>query len=153
MLDFAYAVHSEIGDRCVGGLIDGVESGKGAVLNSGDIVNITQGKRKEKHAQFYSIYCKTSKARNAVRKSNRSILKSNTNKEIRYKIKLTCDDYPGVLLESVKCIFNNKSDIISSKSYTDNSTAFQEFEILSSHRNLLQEINSLRSVRRVEALE
>lgn len=153
VLDFAYAVHSEIGDRCVGGLIDGVESGKGSILNSGDIVTIIQGNRKEKHARFYSIYCKTSKARSAVRKSNRSILKTGNAKEIRYKVKLTCDDYPGVLLESIKCIFNTKSDIIASKTYTENFVAFQEFEILSNQKNLLQELNSLKSVKRVEALE
>lgn len=154
VLDFAYAVHSEIGARCAGAYIDGVECGKGSVLKSGDIVNIIKNKRKENHAAFYATYCKTSKARSGVRKSNSGALFSkNKNNEVYYHVKLTCEDYPGVLLESIKCLYENKSNILTSSSYTEKLVAYQEFEVTSVNNKLLEELNNLRGVKRVEALE
>jgi GTP pyrophosphokinase len=154
VLDFAYAVHSEVGNRCAGAYIDGVECGKGSVLKSGDIVNIIKSRKKEKHASFYALYCKTSKARSGVRKANEHMLflKSKP-REFYYHTKLTCEDYPGVLLESIKCLYDNKSNIIASSSYSFEGSAYQEFEITSVNSKLLDELNNLRGVKRVEALE
>ena len=45
-LDFAYAVHSDIGDRCIGAKINGVEKPLRTVLRNGDVVEIITGDKR-----------------------------------------------------------------------------------------------------------
>ncbi|MGE0046649.1 MAG: bifunctional (p)ppGpp synthetase/guanosine-3',5'-bis(diphosphate) 3'-pyrophosphohydrolase, partial [Hyphomonadaceae bacterium] len=44
-VDFAYAVHSDVGDRCIGAIVNGEERPLRTPLNNGDVVEIEVGDR------------------------------------------------------------------------------------------------------------
>lgn len=65
-LDFAYAVHSDIGDKCIQAKVNGKIMGITHTLNDGDIVEIITGKN-QKPSQDWLKFIKTSKARIKIR--------------------------------------------------------------------------------------
>src|SRR5690606_5017908 len=69
-LDFAYAVHSDIGDRCVGVKINGVERPLRTVLRNGDVVDVIIGDRAAP-VPGYEALTKTGRAKSAQRRLER----------------------------------------------------------------------------------
>jgi len=69
-LDFAYAVHTDIGDRCVGAKINGVERPLRTGLRNGDVVEIIPGERAAPVPGFEAI-TKTGRAKSAQRRLQR----------------------------------------------------------------------------------
>lgn len=69
-LDFAYHIHSEIGDKAAGARINDRFVGLDERLHNGDIVEIITQKNKKPSARWLSI-AKTSAARHHIRKSLR----------------------------------------------------------------------------------
>ncbi len=68
VLDFAYAVHSDIGNKAVKGKINGVVSTLDKELKSGDIVEIITQNNSKPHERYLS-FVKTSKARAKIREA------------------------------------------------------------------------------------
>ena len=66
-IDFAYAVHTEIGDKCIGCKINGKESPLQSILQNGDEVQIITS-AKPSPSMYWSSIAKTGKARAAVRR-------------------------------------------------------------------------------------
>ena len=66
-IDFAFAVHTDIGFQCLTAKINGQVSPLGTELNSGDYVEITTS-RNQKPKQAWLELVKTSKARHCIRK-------------------------------------------------------------------------------------
>jgi GTP pyrophosphokinase len=66
-LDFAYAVHSDVGNRCQGAKINGRIMPLKTVLKNGDIVEIITAKMHEPKQQWLH-WIKTSKAENHIRR-------------------------------------------------------------------------------------
>jgi GTP diphosphokinase / guanosine-3',5'-bis(diphosphate) 3'-diphosphatase len=66
-IDFAYAVHTEIGDKCIGCKINGKESPLQSILQNGDEVQIITSSKPSPSMYWLSI-AKTGKARAAVRR-------------------------------------------------------------------------------------
>jgi len=66
-IDFAYAVHTEIGDKCIGCKINGKESPLQSILQNGDEVQIVTSS-KPSPSMYWSAIAKTGKARAAVRR-------------------------------------------------------------------------------------
>ncbi|MBY0565003.1 MAG: bifunctional (p)ppGpp synthetase/guanosine-3',5'-bis(diphosphate) 3'-pyrophosphohydrolase [Hyphomonadaceae bacterium] len=69
-LDFAYAVHSDVGDRCTGAKINGVERPLRTALRNGDVVEIIIGDRVAPVPGFEAL-TKTGRAKSAQRKLER----------------------------------------------------------------------------------
>jgi guanosine-3',5'-bis(diphosphate) 3'-pyrophosphohydrolase len=67
VLDFAYAVHSDIGNHATGGKINGKYVGLKTTLNSGDIAEIITNK-KSKPSDKWLEYCVTSSAIGKIRR-------------------------------------------------------------------------------------
>jgi GTP pyrophosphokinase len=67
VIDFAYAVHTDVGNRAVGARVDGVQSSLDAVLRSGQTVEIITGRR-DGPSLAWLEHATTSKARHAVRR-------------------------------------------------------------------------------------
>ena len=66
-IDFAYAVHTKIGDTAIGCEINGKESDLQSILRNGDIVKIITSKNKSPSLHWLPL-TKTGKARAAIRK-------------------------------------------------------------------------------------
>ncbi len=66
-IDFAYAVHTEIGDKCIGCKINGKEYPLQSILQNGDEVQIITSS-KPSPSMYWSAIAKTGKARAAVRR-------------------------------------------------------------------------------------
>lgn len=66
-IDFAYAVHSNIGDNAVGAIINGKKSSLGAELESGDVVEIIVSDKKKAPSRDWLSVVKTASARKKIR--------------------------------------------------------------------------------------
>ncbi|MDQ3102735.1 MAG: bifunctional (p)ppGpp synthetase/guanosine-3',5'-bis(diphosphate) 3'-pyrophosphohydrolase [Actinomycetota bacterium] len=66
-LDFAYAVHTDVGHRCVGSKVNGKLVPLHFELHSGDIVEILTGKRERGPSRDWLGLVHTSRARNKIR--------------------------------------------------------------------------------------
>ncbi|WP_043768740.1 RelA/SpoT family protein [Algiphilus aromaticivorans] len=65
-VDFAYAVHSELGDRCVAARIDGQLEPLSATLQNGQTVEIITARHAQPNAAWLN-FVKTAKARSSIR--------------------------------------------------------------------------------------
>ncbi len=70
-LDFAYAVHTEVGDTAVGVKINGELKPMRTALQNGDVVEVIRGKKREAPADWRSLTV-TGRARSAIRRHIRS---------------------------------------------------------------------------------
>ena len=66
-LDFAYAVHTDIGDSCVGSKINGVQKPLRTALRNGDVIQILRSDNVAPPAQWESMAV-TGRARSAIRR-------------------------------------------------------------------------------------
>jgi GTP pyrophosphokinase len=66
-VDFAYAVHTDVGHRCVGARVNGRMVPLGATLQTGDIVEILTNKSQSGPSRDWLSFAKTSKARSKIR--------------------------------------------------------------------------------------
>jgi GTP pyrophosphokinase len=66
VIDFAYAIHSEVGDRCIGSLIDGRIAALDTPLLSGQRIEILTGQRKGPALEWLD-WAVTSRARSRIR--------------------------------------------------------------------------------------
>lgn len=67
VLDFAYAVHTGVGDICTGGRVNGTFTSIRHVLRTGDVIEIITAKNQHPTRSWLKI-AKTSKAKNKIRK-------------------------------------------------------------------------------------
>ena len=66
-IDFAYAVHTDVGDSCIGAVINGRERPLRTQLENGDVVRVIRGGTPEAHPGWENIVV-TGRARSALRR-------------------------------------------------------------------------------------
>jgi guanosine-3',5'-bis(diphosphate) 3'-pyrophosphohydrolase len=69
-LDFAYAVHSDVGDTAVGAKVNGELVPLRTPLNNGDVVEVVRGAKPSAHTEWQSLAV-TGRARSAIRRHMR----------------------------------------------------------------------------------
>ena len=99
-IDFAYAVHTKIGDTAIACEINGRESELQSILKNGDIVEIKTSKNVSPSLHWLPV-TKTGKARAAIRRywHSRKELKENKIKKYNTTLWLSLPDKPGKLGE------------------------------------------------------
>lgn len=68
LLDFAYAIHTDVGDTCVGGEINGLRAALATKLRNGDVVEIRRSENQRPEARWEQIVA-TGRARSAIRRA------------------------------------------------------------------------------------
>ena len=113
-IDFAYAVHTNIGNTAIGCRINGSESALQSILYNGDSIEIINSKNVSPSLHWISS-SKTGKARAAIRRYWQDKTGDNRVKTLKqYKSTLVMDlpDQPGVLGEISTLIGLNKCNIL-----------------------------------------
>ena len=113
-IDFAYAVHTQIGDTAISCEINGKESPLQSLLRNGDVVKIITSKNISPSLHWLST-TKTGKARAAIRRHWQA---EGITKKTKYKVYnsglwLSLPDSPGKLGEVTTLIGGNKLNITS----------------------------------------
>ena len=100
-IDFAYAIHSDVGDMCVGARVNDKIVPLDHILESGDAVQILTQKNK-KPSRSWLEYAKSERAKNRIRSSLREKESNLQFKSTDFKI--TTEDRVG-LLKDVTSVF------------------------------------------------
>ena len=113
-IDFAYAVHTKIGDAAIGCEINGKESPLQSILRNGDVVKIMTSKKASPSLHWLTS-TKTGKARAAIKRywlynENSKTLK---HKEYNTTLWISLPDQPGKLGDVTTMIGDNNVNISS----------------------------------------
>ena len=113
-IDFAYAVHTQIGDTAIGSEINGKDSPLQSTLRNGDVVKIITSKRVSPSLHWLSL-SKTGKARAAIRRywQYKENPKSIKTKRYNTTLWISLTDQPGKLGDVTTMIGLNNVNISS----------------------------------------
>jgi len=146
-IDFAYAVHTKIGDTAIGCEINGQESPLQSKLNNGDMVKITRSKNVSPSLHWINTTM-TGKARSAIRRhwQQKDTDQDGDKKDYNATLWLSLPDIPGKLGEVTTLIGTNQLNI-SSVEMTEKSSKFINFKfnlIISDLKNFTNLISELK---------
>jgi GTP diphosphokinase / guanosine-3',5'-bis(diphosphate) 3'-diphosphatase len=111
-IDFAYAVHTKIGDNAIGCKINGNNSELQSILHNGDVVDVITSKNKSPSLHWIPI-TKTGKARSAIRKywHKKGEKKAERVKKYNTTLWMSLPDKPGKLGEVTTLVGQHKLNI------------------------------------------
>ena len=146
-IDFAYAVHTKIGDTAVGCEINGQESPLQSKLNNGDMVKIIRSKNVSPSLHWINTTM-TGKARSAIRRhwQQKDTDLDGDKKDYNATLWLSLPDIPGKLGEVTTLIGTNQLNI-SSVEMTEKSSKYINFKfnlIISDLKNFTNLISELK---------
>ena len=113
-IDFAYAVHTKIGDSAIGCFVNGRETTLQNILNNGDLVRIETSRNASPSLHWLSS-AKTGKARAAIRRywqDKSSETEKKVEKNYKSTIEVDLPHKPGALGNISSLIGLNKGNII-----------------------------------------
>jgi len=146
-IDFAYAVHTQIGDAAIGCEINGKESALQSVLRNGDVVKIITSKKVSPSLHWLAT-TKTGKARASIRRYWQYKENSKPTKEKRYNTTLwiSLPDEPGKMGEVTTMIGENNVNISSVEMVekTNNTINFRFNLIIHDLKNFTKLISELK---------
>jgi len=145
-IDFAYAVHTKIGDNLTSCEINGRGSPLKSILKNGDVVRIIGSKLSEPSLQWIS-YSRTGKARASIRKYWYNKTSSNLLSDKKYisSIRIKIPNLPGKLGEVSSLIGFHENNIINME-IVDKKKDYLEFifdiqiKNLKNYKNLISEL-------------
>ena len=146
-IDFAYAVHTQIGDTAIGCEINGKESALQSVLINGDVVKIITSKNVSPSLHWLTS-TKTGKARAAIRRywQYREDTKPTKIKKYNTTLWISLPDEPGKLGDVTTMIGTNNVNISSVEMVekTKNSINFRFNLIIHDLKNFTKLISELK---------
>jgi len=111
-IDFAYQVHSEIGNSCVGAKVNGKIVPLNHELISGDVIEILTQKNKMP-SESWLEFVKTNLAKEHIKAALKAKKKSGFEKPPKIELKITSEDRIGLLKDITSIISRNHINIIS----------------------------------------
>ena len=149
-IDFAYAVHTKIGDSAIGCKINGNDGELQSILYNGDVVDIITSKNKSPSLHWIPI-TKTGKARSAIRKYwyKRGEEKAQKVKKYNTTLWISLPDRPGKLGE-VTTLLGQHSLNISSVEMKEKSKEYINFRFNLIIRNLKNFTNFISELKQME---
>ncbi len=113
-IDFAYAVHTQVGDTAIGSEINGKDCPLQSILNNGDVVKIITSKKISPSLHWLTT-AKTGKARAAIKRhwQSKDSKKSLNHKLYNTTLWLSLPDQPGRLGDVTTIIGSNNVNISS----------------------------------------
>ena len=146
-IDFAYAVHTQVGDTAIGCEINGKESPLQSILINGDVVKVITSKKVSPSLHWLTS-TKTGKARAAIRRYWQSRDNSKVSKVKSYNTTLwiSLPDEPGKLGDVTTIIGTNNVNISSVEMVekTKNSINFRFNLIIHDLKNFTKLISELK---------
>jgi len=129
-VDFAYRIHSDIGDQCVGAKVNGKIVSLDYELQSRDIVEIITQKNK-KPSEDWLRFVKTALARKSIKESLNAGKKNLRKKLIapHLEFRIVNSDRPGYLKEITAVFGEMKINITYLQSQTDSRSKFSTVSI------------------------
>ncbi len=111
-IDFAYSIHSEIGDHCALAKVNGKVVPLDYQLKTGDVVEIVTQKNK-KPSESWLSFVKTSQAKRKIRAALRKkpLFGFIKKEPLAFEFKIIVSDKPGVLNEVTKIFSEKKINI------------------------------------------
>ena len=149
-IDFAYAVHTKIGNNAIGCKINGNEGELQSILYNGDVVDIITSKNKSPSLHWIPI-TKTGKARSAIRKYwyKRGEEKAQRIKKYNTTLWISLPDKPGKLGE-VTTLLGQHSLNISSVEMKEKSSDYINFRFNLIIRDLKNFTNFISELKQME---
>jgi len=145
-IDFAYAVHTKVGDNIISCEINGRGSPLQSSLKNGDLVNIIGSKNSSPSLQWLS-YARTGKARAAIRRywQNKTSIDQKSEKKYLSSLQIKIPNVPGKLGEVSSLIGFHLNNIINME-IVDKKKDYIEFIFdiqindLKNYKNLIGEL-------------
>ena len=145
-IDFAYAVHTKVGDSIISCEINGRGSPLQSSLKNGDLVNIIGSKNSSPPLQWLS-YARTGKARAAIRRywQNKTSIDQKSEKKYLSSLQIKIPNVPGKLGEVSSLIGFHLNNIINME-IVDKKKDYIEFIFdiqindLKNYKNLISEL-------------
>lgn len=112
VLDFAYYIHSELGNKCVGAFVNGKFVSISYVLQSGDKVEIIKNQNQKPSIEWLKI-AKTQRAKAKIKQFLKALEKENFLKEgksILYKLSQKLGLKPEIFIKELEDYFNKKEE-------------------------------------------
>ncbi len=148
-IDFAYAVHTKIGDNAIGCKINGQTNELQSILRNGDVVQIITSKNKSPSLHWITV-TKTGKARSAIRKywHAKGEEKEQKIKQYNTTLWMSLPDKPGKLGEVTTLIGEHKLNIsgVEMKEKTKDYINFRFNLIVSNLKNFTNFISQLKQI-------
>jgi RelA/SpoT family (p)ppGpp synthetase len=148
-IDFAYSVHTKIGDNAIACEINGNSSELQSILRNGDVVKIITSKNKSPSLHWLPV-TKTGKARSAIRKYWHTKGEKKTLRIKKYNTTLwmSLPDKPGKLGEVTTLIGEHKLNIsgVEMKEKTQDYINFRFNLIVSNLKNFTNFISQLKQM-------
>ena len=145
-IDFAYAVHTKIGDNLTLCEINGRGSPIQSILKNGDLVNIISLKNNSPSLQWLN-YAKTGKARSSIRRYWQNKTNSESRKEKKYmsSLSIKIPNLPGKLGEVSSLIGYHRNNIINMEIVAKKSDYLEfifdiQINDLKNYKNLISEL-------------
>jgi len=146
-IDFAYAVHTQVGDTAIGCEINGKDSPLQTPLYNGDVIKIITSKKVSPSLHWLSS-TKTGKARAAIRRywQNRENNKPVKRKQYNTTLWISLPDQPGKLGDVTTLIGTNEMNISSVEMVekTKNAINFRFNLIINDLKNFTKLISELK---------
>ena len=145
-IDFAYAVHTQVGDTAIGCEINGKDSPLQSELRNGDVIKILTSKKVSPSLHWLSS-TKTGKARSAIRKYWQYRENSkHTSKKYNTSLWVSLPDKPGILGDVTSLVGQNEINIssVEMKEKTKTSINFKFNLIISDLKNFTKLLSELK---------